>query len=198
MRIAFVVLVLVLVLTAACQPAAPPAEVYGRLPPFSLVDQTGAALDSQALAGRVVLMNFVYTHCTDACPLLSATFAQAARKLSDAGLAGTRVMLVSVSVDPDHDTPPVLAEYASRFKADVAAWRFLTGDWDQVYDVLTGLKLATRPPRPVVGSPAPGGTELSHTTRVVLVDAQGQVRGYLDGQDATPDDLVTAVKRVLR
>jgi cytochrome oxidase Cu insertion factor (SCO1/SenC/PrrC family) len=143
-------------------------------------------------------MNFVYTHCTDACPLLSATFAQTQRKLADAGLLGSRVVLLSVTVDPDHDTPPVLAEYSSQFKADAAGWRFLTGDWEQVYDVVTGLKLATRPPRPALGSPAPGGTELAHTTRIVLIDPQAQVRGYLDAQDATPDDLVSAVKRVLR
>ncbi len=186
-----------LVLLVGCQQA-PPPEVFGRTPSFSLTDQTGATFSSDALQGRAALMNFVYTHCTDACPLLSATFQQTQRKLSDAALLGSKVMLVSVSVDPDHDTAPVLAEYAQQFKADPASWRFLTGDWDAIYDVLTGLKLATKPPRPAIGSPAPGGTELSHTTRVVLIDPQGQVRGYIDGQDATADDLVNSVKKVIK
>ena len=184
-------------LVVACQ-AQPAPEVFGRMPDFALTDHAGASFNSTALAGKVTLMDFVYTHCTDACPLLSATFQQTQQKLADEKLLGSKVRLVSVSVDPEHDTPSVLAEYAQRFKADAAGWTFLTGDWDAVYDVVTGLKLAARPPRPVAGAPAPGGTELSHTTRVVLVDAQGQVRGYLDGQDATADDLVGAVKRVLR
>jgi protein SCO1 len=105
---------------------------------------------------------------------------------------------VSLSVDPQHDTPSVMAEYGQQFKADPATWKMLTGDWDQVYDVVTGFKVDTRPPRPAADAPAPGGTELTHSTRIVLMDAQQQVRAYLEGQDATPDDLVKAVKRVLK
>ncbi|HEV7665020.1 MAG TPA: SCO family protein, partial [Chloroflexota bacterium] len=118
----------------ACQPQ-PQMDVYGRTPDFTLMDQSGAAVSSSSLAGRVVLLDFVYTHCSDACPLLSATFQQAQRKLADEKLLGTRVMLVSLSVDPQHDTPPVLAEYGQQFKADATGWKFLSGDWDQVYDV---------------------------------------------------------------
>ena len=192
-----VAVALVLVAGLACQqPVAP--EVYGRAPSFTLTDQAGQAFDSSALQGKVALVNFVYTHCTDACPLLSATFAQAQRKLADDKLLGSRVMLVSLSVDPTHDTPTVLADYAQRFRADESGWKMLTGDWDQVYDVVTGFKVATRPPRPAADAPAPGGTELTHTTRVVLIDGSGQVRGYIDGLDATPDDLVGAIKRVLK
>jgi cytochrome oxidase Cu insertion factor (SCO1/SenC/PrrC family) len=181
----------------ACQPQ-PPLEVFGSLPEFSLTDQSGNTFESSALAGRVTLLQFVYTHCTDACPLLSATFGEAQRKLSDQNLLGSRVMLVSLSVDPLHDSPAALAEYGQRFKADPAAWKLVTGDFDQVFDVVTGLKVASRPPRPAPDSPAPGGTELAHSTRVVLIDGQGQVRAYLDGMDSTADDLVAAAKRALR
>src|SRR5438477_11739549 len=107
-------------------------------------------------------------------------------------------MLISISVDPAHDTPSVLAEYGQQFKADPNGWKFITGDWDKVYDVVTGFKVATRPPRPAADAPVPGGTELTHSTRIILIDAQNQVRAYLEGQDATPDDLVKAVKRVLK
>jgi protein SCO1/2 len=185
-----------LLLVVGCQQQ-PPPEVYGSAPPFSLTDQQGATFNSADLRGRAVLMDFVYTHCTDACPLLSATFSQTQRKLGDAGLLGSKVVLVSLSVDPEHDTPPVLAEYAQQFKADASSWRFATGDWDAVYDVVTGFKIATKPPRPPVGAPPPDGTELTHSTRIVLIDPQGQVRGYLDGDDATADDLVSAVRKVL-
>ena len=84
------------------------------------------------LNGKVTLLDFVYTRCTDACPLLSATFQQAQRKLADDKLLGSKVVLVSLSVDPTHDTPPVMAEYGQQFKADAAGWKMLTGDWDQV------------------------------------------------------------------
>src|ERR1700737_3283579 len=125
----------------ACQPQ-PEVDVVGRAPAFQLTDQTGASFASSSLAGQVTLLDFVYTHCTDACPLLSATFQQTQRKLADDKLLGDRVMLVSLSVDPQHDTPAVLAEYGQQFKADTSSWKFLSGDWDQVYDVVTGLKVA--------------------------------------------------------
>jgi hypothetical protein len=64
--------------------------------------------------------------------------------------------------------------------------------------VVTGLKVATRPPRPVVDAPAPGGTELTHSTRIILIDAQQQVRAYLEGRDASADDLIKAAKRLLK
>jgi protein SCO1/2 len=180
-----------------CQ-APPPLDVFGQTPDFQLTDQTGGQFSAAALAGRVTLLDFVYTHCTDACPLLSATFQETQRKLAQDNLLGSKVMLVSLSVDPQHDTPQVLAEYGQQFKADATAWKMLTGDFDQVYDVVTGFKVATRPPRPATDAPAPGGSELTHSTRIVLIDPQLQVRAYLEGQDATADDLIKAARRLIK
>jgi cytochrome oxidase Cu insertion factor (SCO1/SenC/PrrC family) len=192
------VAMLVAALCLACQPQQPPMDVYGATPAFQLTDQSGAAFDSQSLSGHVTLLDFIYTHCTDACPLLSATFQEAQRKLADDNLLSSRIMLVSLSVDPQHDTPPVLAEYGQQFKADPDAWKMLTGDWDAVYDVVTGFKVATRPPRPAVDAPVPGGTELTHTTAVVLIDPKLQVRAYLDGTGSSADDLIAAAKRLTK
>jgi cytochrome oxidase Cu insertion factor (SCO1/SenC/PrrC family) len=180
----------------ACQPQQP-LEVYGRAPDFTLTDQRGASFASTSLAGQVTVLDFIYTRCTDACPLLSATFQQVQRKLAGDKLLGSKVTLVSLSVDPQHDTPSVLSEYSQQFKADPGGWKFLTGDWDQVYDVVTGLKVAARPPRPAADAPAPGGTELTHSTRIVIIDPQQQVRAYLEGQDASSDDLVNAARRLI-
>jgi len=184
-------------LCLACQPQ-PPMDVLESTPAFQLTDQSGGDFVSQSLAGHVTLLDFIYTHCTDACPLLSATFQEAQRKLAEDKLLGSQVMLVSLSVDPQRDTPPVLAEYGQQFQANPRAWKMLTGDWDQVYDVVTGFKVATRPPRPAAEAPEPGGTELTHTTAVLLIDQQLQVRAYLDGQDATADDLITAARRLIK
>lgn len=182
----------------ACQPQQPPMDVYGSVPTFQLTDQTGATFSSDVLAGHVTLLDFVYTHCTDACPLLSATFQDTQRKLVDQQLLGSKVMLVSLSVDPQHDTQPVMAEYGQQFQANPNSWKMLTGDWDTVWDVVTGFKVATRPPRPAVDAPVPGGTEITHTTAVVLIDPQLQVRAYLDGTGSTPDDLISAAKGLIK
>ena len=184
-------------LCLACQ-AQPEMDVLGPTPEFQLTDQTGAVVSSQSLKGSVTLLDFVYTHCTDACPLLSATFQETQRKLADDKALASKVTLVSLTVDPQHDSPSVLAEYGKQFKADPSSWKMLTGDWDQVYDVVTGFKVATRPPRPAVDAPAPGGTEITHSTRIVLIDPQLQVRAYLEGQDATADDLIKAARRLIK
>jgi protein SCO1/2 len=175
----------------------PQLDVLGTTPPFQLTDQSGATFSSSALAGHVTLLDFIYTHCTDACPLLSATFQDTQSKLAAEHLLGSKVMLVSLSVDPQHDTPAVLAEYSQQFNADPSSWKMLTGDWDEVYDVITGFKVATRPPRPAADAPVPGGTELTHTTAVVLIDPRQQVRAYLHGTDSTPEDLVQAARKLI-
>ena len=162
-----------------CQQQPPQLEVYGSAPPFQLTDQTGAQFSASDLAGRAALVDFIYTHCTDACPLLSANFSQAQRKLADQGLLGSKAVLVSVSVDPVHDTPTVLNEYAQSFKADPSNWKFLTGDFDGVWDVVTGFKLQTRPPRLAIDSPPPGGTELSHTSRIPIIHSRGVLPTWL-------------------
>ncbi len=73
------------------------------------------------MAGRVGVYSFVYTHCQDTCRLLTATMAGVQQRLRAQGLLGSKVQMVSVTVDPDRDTPGVLAEYASRFHADAGA-----------------------------------------------------------------------------
>jgi protein SCO1/2 len=94
------------------------------LPDFRLTDQDGRVVTTADLRGRVVAINFIYTRCPlpDVCPRLSANFAALARRFAG------RVALLSVTVDPDYDTPAVLKEYARRWSADSATWRFLTGD----------------------------------------------------------------------
>jgi protein SCO1/2 len=94
------------------------------LPEFRLTDQDGREVTAADLRGKVTAINFLYTRCPlpDVCPRLAANFAAIARRFGD------RVVLLSVTVDPDYDTPAVLQEYARRWKADPAVWRFLTGD----------------------------------------------------------------------
>jgi protein SCO1/2 len=106
-------------------PPAPQHIVVGQaLPDFRLTDQDGRTVTADDLHGQVVAINFIYTRCPlpDICPRLSANFAALSRKFAK------RVLFLSVTVDPDYDTPAVLAGYARRWNADLATWRFLTGN----------------------------------------------------------------------
>jgi protein SCO1/2 len=98
------------------------------LPDFQLTDQQGRLLRAADLRGKVLAIDFLYTRCPlpDVCPRLAANFAALQRRFPQ--VLGSELMLLSVTVDPEFDTPTVLAEYARRWAADYRGWRFLTGD----------------------------------------------------------------------
>ncbi|MGH7475080.1 MAG: SCO family protein [Longimicrobiales bacterium] len=120
-------------------------------PAFELTDQTGAVFSSDSLRGQVWIAAFTYTSCPDVCSLISARLASLRDSLAAAGRLGEQVRLVSISVDPERDTPPILAAYARSFgAADPAAWAFLTGDPDTVRRVvIEGFYLPIVGPEPI-------------------------------------------------
>lgn len=112
-----------------------PGRVRVKLPDTALVDQDGKSvrLRTEAMAGRLVVINFVYTTCTTVCPVQSALIADLRMRLGDR--AGRDVALISVTVDPLRDTPQRLKEFAARF-GDGPGWRLLTGSRQAVDEVL--------------------------------------------------------------
>jgi protein SCO1/2 len=98
-------------------------DTLGRVPAFKLVDQRGQQVTDKDLWGSVWIANFVFTRCPSVCPLLTAKFHSLQQQLKSVN----GVRFVSISVDPEYDTPAVLDAYASRFQADPARWQFLTG-----------------------------------------------------------------------
>lgn len=153
---------------------------YGPAPEARLTNRDGRAVSLRQLAGAPWIADFIFTRCGSSCPLLSARMARLDRALP----AGMR--LVSVSVDPAHDTPAALAAYARSFAAS-PRWLFLTaapgapGDTGRIADLCRrGFKLAVTPGG--AGPSLPTGTIL-HSTRFVLVDAHGTIRGYYDALD---------------
>ena len=143
----------------------------GIVPPFQLIDQNGQSFGTQQLQGKIWIADFVYSTCPGPCPMISSRMSETQKPLRDTG-----VQLVSFSVDPEHDTPAVLREYAAQLKAQPGRWHFLTGDKATVYRLSRdGFKLATL---------AGGAAGPIHSTRIVLVDRGGEIRGYYDATDA--------------
>lgn len=174
-------LILLPVLTAACifvlrqaqvaRLANNPLPKYGLVPPFQLVDQNEHSFGLEQLRGKIWIADFVYSTCQGPCPMLSSRMSETQKPLRD-----TDVKLVSFSVDPERDTPAVLREYAARLDAQPGRWYFLTGDKPTIYRLAQeGFKLAT-----LEG----GEAGPVHSTRMVLVDRTGTIRGYYDALEA--------------
>lgn len=158
------------------------------MPAFALIDQQSKPVRSTDLAGKVLLVGFIYTSCEDICPVITAQMKGLQEELSKAGLLGP-VELLSISVDPEVDTPERLAAYASQFQADTASWRFLTGDPAHIHKVVVeGFLLGVQKvPASHAGHGNHGGHgsapdyRVEHSGRIALVDSQGQIRAYYDG-----------------
>jgi len=98
--------------------------VYGSVPDFALIDQLGRPVRRADLDGKVWIASFIFTSCPDECPLMTSEMAQLQSDLAHS----VDLRFVSISVDPERDTPAVLSQYAERFNADPDRWFFLTGD----------------------------------------------------------------------
>lgn len=197
---AAVAIVAASVLLGACRDTAPRSatqtlEVLGSVPPFSLVAADGRPISERDLAGRVSVVNFVFTRCQGICPALSTHMKRVQTALERRGARD--VGLVSFSVDPLHDTPAVLQDYAARFGADPTRWRFVTGDRAALYALIQdGFHLAVVP-QPEGREPA-AGELITHSDRFVLVDPSLQIRGYYHGTDAADVDRLLADIDTLR
>ncbi len=145
------------------------------VPDFRLTDQNGRPVSRDDLRGKVWVASFIFTRCATMCPQVSASMAELNKELPADG-----VMLVSFTVDPEHDTPAVLQEYGRRYGADPDRWRFLTGEQDKVYRLIRdGFFLAVEQNQ---GTARTTGNEVTHSPRLVVVDKRGHIRGLFDGR----------------
>jgi protein SCO1/2 len=160
-------------LLAGCSHEPPRTDLW--VTPFALTDQTGADFKSESLLGHVWVANFMFTNCPGPCPRMSSQMHEV-----QTALAGQDVKLVSMTVDPDRDTPEKLAKYAAFYSATPGVWYFLTGP----RETLNHLGQDVFKLNPVDGS-------FDHSTRFVLVDRKSQIRGYY--LTSEPD----AIKRVI-
>jgi protein SCO1/2 len=171
--------------------------VLGGLPAFTLTDQRGQPFGSRELAGKIWVADFIFTSCQGACPLLTERMAEVGKR---ARHLGPDFHLVSISVDPERDTPERLAAYAARYGANPIAWSFLTGPEQAIQaTVVDGFKVGAGKER-AAGAAADGGGpgfwEIFHGEKLVLVDRQMRIRGYFDATAEGIDQLMDAVGRV--
>jgi cytochrome oxidase Cu insertion factor (SCO1/SenC/PrrC family) len=150
---------------------------FGSVPTFQLTNQDGRPFGSGDLANKIWIADFIFTSCRTTCPIISSRMSELQKPLEKSD-----VHLVSFSVDPNKDTPAVLRSYANGLHAQPGRWDFLTGNRSVIYDLSEkGFKLAASDGSDEMGMPV-------HSTKMVLVDRHGEIRGYYD---ATGADSIT-------
>ncbi|MGD0302758.1 MAG: SCO family protein [Bryobacteraceae bacterium] len=154
-----------------------------RMPDFTLTDQSGRAVRLSGFAGQLVAVDFIYTRCPlpDVCPRLSANFARLQKRFAG------KIALLSITLDPQHDTPEVLAEYAQRWRADSRTWLFLTGSEEDVKKVAGHFG--------VVYWPEEGA--ITHTSSTALIDRAGKLAALVEGSSFTSQQLIDLVRTEL-
>ncbi len=147
---------------------------YGKITSFSLMERNGRSIDDKELLGKIWLVNFIFTRCNGPCPILSSRMSQLQKDLAQ------EIQLVSITVDPNYDSPQVLKEYAERFNADENRWLFLTGEKKEVYDLLIkgfhiGIQEDLEQTNPQ--------ERFIHSQNFLLIDQNGFIRKIYHGED---------------
>jgi protein SCO1/2/putative membrane protein len=168
--------------------ASTPDDDYGAVADFSLIERSGKVIERADLSGKVWVAAFVFTRCAGPCAQVSGTMARLQHELA----GYNEVRLVSFTVDPDFDTPQILRGYAQRFQADPGRWLFLTGQREEIYRLIRkSFQLGVERNE---GSESQPGYEVEHSTKLVLVDPRGHIRGYFDS--TAPEDLTDLKGRI--
>jgi protein SCO1/2 len=165
-----------------------PLPELGRLPKFALTDQRAQPFGSADLENRVALVSFFFTSCQTTCPAII----EAQRKVSDnvaKSPLASRVRMVSISVDPEYDTPAVLTAYAEKMRLDLGRWTLLTGARADIEALVVGGLRTAMGTREEV---SPGLIDIAHSMKLVLVDRNGIIRHYFSAQTANDLELAAA------
>jgi len=144
------------------------------VPDFTTTSESGATVTRASLSGKVFIADFIFTTCQGICPGMTSKMKSLEGRLRDE----PRIRFVSFTVDPEHDTPEVLARYAKEHGADTSRWSFLRTDTESLRRLCReGFRLAVEDAGPAAKEP------ILHSTRFVLVDAGGTIRGYYDSDE---------------
>jgi len=176
---------------ATVTPAAAAADALpelGPAPAFALMSQDRRPVNLIGLRGKVVAVAFFYTACPDICPILTQKLVEVQDALGPD--FGSKISFVAITLDPEHDTPEVLKDYAQAFEANLAGWSFLTGSVAVVRDVVRRYGV-------FAAKNAEGFVD--HNLVTSIVDARGMLRVQYLGMRFDPDefrrDLLSLVKK---
>jgi protein SCO1/2 len=179
---------------AVAEPPAPPPkpptlEPGEPVPDFAVTMQDGQTLRLSELRGKVVVITFIYTRCPvpNFCPLMDKNFAELARWVEAVPARAEEVRLLSISFDPEHDTPEALAAHAKLRGAKPPVWRFAVASHEELRKVAGPLGL----------SYAPTGNEIIHGLATAVIDRQGRLARLLEGNSWKPEDLRQGVAGLL-
>lgn len=171
-----------------------PPPIQGQVPAFALVDVAGRPYGSDDLRGQAYIVSFFFTRCPSICPLLMRSVKRLQEAYDERSISGIR--LVSISVDPEYDTPERLRTYGEELGVRPARWTLLTGEPQAIRRLaMDGFKVPLGDPEPVV---AGGLMDIAHTGKLVLVDGQGRIRGYYDTDEAGLDEVFNRAQHVAR
>lgn len=149
---------------------------YGSAPAFSLIERSTNPVSTGDLRGKVWIVDFIYTRCKDTCPVQTALMA----KLQAEFEHQPDLQLVSITVDPRHDSPEVLSRYADSYGAKPERWLFLTGEPAEITQLVQeGFRLSAVPVGRETEDPV-----IFHSSRFILIDRRGEIRGYYDSSDS--------------
>jgi protein SCO1 len=165
------------IMVTACAHRSRELPKYDRVPRFTTIDSEGRPFTADELAGKVWIVDFIYTNCPAECPLMSSQM----RKVSQQVSGEPDVGLLSISVDPARDTPPVLHQFAQKYGAPTKQWLFVTGKPETVHE----LAYNTFHVGDVIG-------KIEHSTKFVLVDKSATIRGYYSSFD--PESIAQILK----
>ncbi len=158
---------------------APQPTLDADVPEFSLINEQGQSVSTASMKGSVWIAEFIFTHCAGPCKDMTAKFNQLQSQIEDKD-----VKLVSISVDPERDTPEVLKEFAKDVGATPGRWSFLTGEKSMVFATARGMLVSA--------APATEDSPLLHSEKFILIDASGKIRSVVDSKN---DDAVAKMVR---
>lgn len=160
-------------------------------PAFALTDVEGATVTEEQYDNKVRLMTFIFTRCPDICPATTANMVLLQKELQEQGLFGDEVEFVSITFDPDNDTPEVLRQYAERMGINLSGWSLLRGDEAEVNNLASQYKLSI--------VKLEDGLYAHSTTSVLLIDGQQRVRKiYRMGEEMDNEAILKDIKALAK
>ena len=161
-----------------------PLPVLGDIPPFKLVDNFGQSFTEENISGKIWVADLIFTTCAGPCPIMSTEM----KSVHKTYLENENIHMVTITVNPDYDSPEVLIEYGERYDADFDKWHFLTGKYENIQSLIAdGFKM--------------GDIEeiVFHSTRFALIDPNMNIRGYYMGTESKDvKKLMGDIKKLLK